>query len=262
MKIAVTGKGGVGKTTISSLIARRLAEKEFKVLAIDADADANFASALGIDVNKHQIQPISKMDELIEEKMGSGENLGKGLYTLNPFVGDVPERFSIHHKGVDFLAVGTIAKGGAGCYCADNKMLKRILNHIVLQRQEAVIIDMEAGLEHLSRGTAKGIDAFIVVVEPGQRSIETALNVEKMARDIGIEKVYAIANKVRNEEELQLIGKALKGIELLAHIFYSGSISTADLKGISPADSPEEELIQTIDFIIKKVSKSVSEVFI
>lgn len=254
MKIAVTGKGGVGKTTISSLIARRLGEKDFKVLAIDADADANFASALGIDINKHHIQPISKMDELIEEKMGSGENLGQGLYTLNPFIGDVPERFSIHHRGVDFLAVGTITKGGAGCYCADNKMLKRLLNHIVLQRQEAVIIDMEAGLEHLSRGTAKGIDSFIVVVEPGQRSIETALNVKKMAGDIGIEKVYAIANKVRNEEELQLIKEALGDIELLSHIPYSGSISTADLKGMSPADSVDDELAATIDGIITKFS--------
>ncbi len=254
MKIAVTGKGGVGKTTISSLIARRLAEKDYKVLAIDADADANFASALGIDIKEHNIQPISKMDELIEEKMGAGENLGQGLYTLNPFVGDVPERFSIPHKGVDFLAVGTITKGGAGCYCADNKMLKRLLNHIVLQRQEAVIIDMEAGLEHLSRGTAKGIDGFIVVVEPGQRSIETALNVKKMAGDIGIQKVYAIANKVRSEEELRLIEESLEDIELLTHIPYSSSISTADLKGVSPADTPEEELVLTVDSIIEKIN--------
>ncbi|ABR49882.1 Cobyrinic acid a,c-diamide synthase [Alkaliphilus metalliredigens QYMF] len=252
MKIAVTGKGGVGKTTISALMARRLAEKGYKVLAIDADADANFAAALGIDIKNHPIKPISEMNELVEEKMGTGDNQGKGLYTLNPFVGDIPERFSIHHKGVDFLAVGTVKTGGSGCYCADNKFLKRLLNHIVLKREETVIIDMEAGLEHLSRGTAEGIDVFIVVVEPGQRSLETAVNVQKMATDIGVNKVYAIANKVRNQEELKLIKTHLKDIEILSHIPYNPAISMADLQGASPADSTDDNIKETIDLIIEK----------
>ncbi|QNO15816.1 AAA family ATPase [Alkalicella caledoniensis] len=252
MKIAVTGKGGVGKTTISAMMARRLAEKGYKVLAIDADADANFAAALGIEIKEENIRPISEMKELVEEKMGSGEG-AQGLYTLNPFVGDIPERFSLHHKGVDFLAVGTVKTGGSGCYCADNKLLKRLLNHIVLKREETVIIDMEAGLEHLSRGTAQGIDAFIVVVEPGQRSLETAVNVQKMAKEIGVNKVYAIANKVRGEEELDLIKTYLKDIELLSHIPYNTNISLADLQGKSPADLADQQTINTIDTIIEKL---------
>lgn len=250
MKIAVTGKGGVGKTTIAALMARTLAERKYKVLAIDADADANFAAALGIDIKEHKIQPIAAMEDLIQDKTGTSH--GKGLYTLNPFVGDIPDRFSIHHAGVDFLAVGTIKKGGAGCYCAENKLLKSLLNHIVLKRNETVIIDMEAGLEHLSRGTAKGIDAFIVVVEPGQRSLETALNVYQMAREIGVEKVYVIANKLRSDEELALIKEYLPTMELLSGIPYDASIAAADFKGISPADSVGTELKETINSIINK----------
>jgi CO dehydrogenase maturation factor len=256
MKIAMTGKGGVGKTTIAALIARRLAQKGYKVLAIDADADANFASALGINIREHEIKPIAEMEKLIEEKMGTGEDIGKGLYTLNPFVGDIPDRFSIHHEGVDFLAVGTVIKGGVGCYCSENKLLKRLLNHIVLKRQESVIIDMEAGLEHLSRGTAQGINTFIVVVEPGQRSLETAVNVKKMASEIGVDNIYVIANKVRNEEELDFIKDYLKDMELLSSIPYSNFISIADLKGKSPADLADESLTETVDFIISKCSNT------
>ena len=256
MKIAVTGKGGVGKTTISALMARQMAENGYKVLAIDADADANFAAALGIDIKNHSIRPISEMNELVEEKMGAGDNQGKGLYTLNPFVGDIPDRFSINHKGVDFLAVGTVKTGGAGCYCADNKFLKRLLNHIVLKRDETVIIDMEAGLEHLSRGTARGIDAFIVVVEPGQRSLETAVNVQKMAMEIGVNKVYAIANKVHNHEEVTLIKDYLKDIELLSHIPYNPLLSLADLKGVSPADSTDISIKETINIILGKCNNA------
>lgn len=256
MKIAVSGKGGVGKTTISALVSRRLAQKGYKVLAIDADADANFAAALGIDIEENPIKPISELKELVEEKMGTGDNTGKGLYTLNPFVGDIPERFSVHHKGVDFLSVGTVKVGGAGCYCADNKLLKRLLNHLVTKREETVIIDMEAGLEHLSRGTAQGIDAFVVVVEPGQRSLETAANVQKMASDIGISKVYAIANKVRSEEEVALIRKYLKDIELLGYMPYNTNISMADLQGKSPADMADDETIATIDNMIEKLTDS------
>ncbi|AGK96437.1 AAA family ATPase [Clostridium pasteurianum] len=254
MKIAMTGKGGVGKTTIAALIARRLAQKGYKVLAIDADADANFASALGINIKEYEIKPIAEMETLIEEKMGTGKDIGKGLYTLNPFVGDIPDRFSIHHEGVDFLAVGTVRKGGTGCYCSENKLMKRLINHIVLKRQESVVIDMEAGLEHLSRGTAQGIDTFIAVVEPGQRSLETAVNVKKMASEIGVDNIYVIANKVRNEEELDFIKDYLKDMELLSSIPYNNLISIADLKGKSPADLADDSLIKTVDFIISKCS--------
>jgi CO dehydrogenase maturation factor len=255
MKIALTGKGGVGKTTISALMARRLAERDFNVLAIDADFDANFASALGINIDKVQIKPISEMEKLIEEKMGTSEDAGRGLYTLNPFVGDIPSKFSINHKGVNFLAVGTVKKGGEGCYCAENKLIKRLINYIVLKSDETVIMDMEAGLEHISRGTAKGIDLFLIVVEPGLRSLQTAKKIKEMASDIGVKNIYAIANKLRLNDELDFIKNYLKDIEIIGSIYLNNSIAKADLKGISPADITDNEIINTIDDIIDKCYK-------
>ncbi|RKD30928.1 AAA family ATPase [Thermohalobacter berrensis] len=252
MKIALTGKGGVGKTTISALLARRLVERNFNVLAIDADFDANFASALGIDITKEDIKPISEMEKLIEEKMGTSEDIGKGLYKLNPFVGDIPDKFSIKHKGVNFLAVGTVKKGGEGCYCAENKLIKRLINHIVLKSDETVVMDMEAGLEHISRGTAKGIDLFLIVVEPGLRSLQTANKIKEMAHDIGVKNIYAIVNKLHSKDELIYIRDYLKDIEIISSIYLNDSIAKADLKGISPADTADKELISKIDEIIDR----------
>lgn len=252
MKIAITGKGGVGKTTISALLARRLADRDYNVFAIDADFDANFASALGININEVDIKPISEMENLVEEKMGTGEEVGKGFYVLNPFVGDIPDKFSIKHKGVNFLAVGTVKKGGEGCYCAENKLIRRLVNHIVVKHDETVIIDMEAGCEHMSRGTAKGIDLFLIVVEPGLRSLQTAKKIKEMASEIGVKHIYAIANKLNSKEEIELIKDHLKDTEIIGEIYNNSSITEADLKGVSPADIADKELMDTIDNIINK----------
>jgi len=253
MKIAISGKGGVGKTTLSALMARRLAAQGYQVLAVDADADANLATALGIDLKQYEIKPVAQLEELIEEKMGTGENVGQGLYVLNPTVSDIPDRFAIEHEGVRFLAVGTVKTGGEGCYCAENKLIKRLINHLMVKSDEAVIIDMEAGLEHLSRGTGKGVDTFIVVVEPGMRSIQTAKNVRDMARDIGVKSIYGVASKVRNDREIKIIKDNLEGIEFVGAIPYSDQVIEADLRGVSLFDIADEALLVRIDSILKNI---------
>ena len=253
MKIAISGKGGVGKTTISALIARALADKNQSVLAVDADADANLASALGLDLSEGKIKPIAELEELIEEKMGTGDKTGQGLYVMNPSVADIPENFSVESDGVKFLAAGTVKTGGRGCYCAENKLLKRLINHLILQDDEAIVIDMEAGLEHFSRGTGEGVDLFLVVIEPGMRSIETALDIKKMAEDIGVKKVYGILNKVRNQEEVKLVKERLTEIEILAELPYNPEIARADLEGISPAQAVNEDYKARINHILESI---------
>ncbi|SJZ38784.1 ATP-binding protein [Selenihalanaerobacter shriftii] len=254
MKIAISGKGGVGKTTLSALMARRLAKEGRKVLAVDADADANLATALGIDISQHDIQPIAQLEELIAEKMGTGEDVGQGLYVLNPNVSDIPDRFAIEYQGVRFLAVGTVKTGGTGCYCAENKLIKRLINHLMLKSDEAVIIDMEAGLEHLSRGTGEGVDALIVVVEPGMRSIQTAKNIKSMADEIGIESVYGVASKVRSNKDLDIIKEKLKEIQFLGAIPYDEEIIKADLEGRPFFDFANEELLKEVDAILQNLN--------
>ncbi|MCP4682715.1 MAG: AAA family ATPase, partial [Desulfobacterales bacterium] len=192
MKVAVSGKGGVGKTTFASFLIRALADEGKKVLAIDADPDANLAQALGVK-DSDQIVPISQMKELIEERTESKPGAMGGFFKLNPKVDDLPEKLSVEIDGVKVMVMGGIKKGGAGCICPESVMLKNLVSHIVLARDEAVVLDMEAGLEHLGRGTAGAVERLIVVVEPGRRSIETAHQVRKLAGDIGLGNLSFVA---------------------------------------------------------------------
>jgi CO dehydrogenase maturation factor len=244
-KLAITGKGGVGKTTLSALLAHAYADEGSKVLAIDADPDANLASALGLprDVAL-QITPIAQMDDLIEERTGARPGEIGGFFSLNPKVDDIPDRFSATHRGVKLLVLGTIGRGGAGCICPESALLKNLVRHLFVGRSEVIILDMEAGLEHLGRGTASAVDAFIVVVEPGQRSLQTAQAIKRLAADIWIHKVYIVGNKIRNEQDQAFIREHLPGDEVLGFLPFSEKAIEADMMGTAIFDADEDLLAE------------------
>ena len=164
MKIAISGKGGVGKTLLASLLAKIFSESGYSVLAIDADPDANLAANLGFP-NPDAIVPISELNELIEERVGAKPGQSGSFFKLNPEVDDLPEKYSAKFHGIRLMVMGRIKRGGTGCYCPEGALLQALLAHLLLQRDEVVILDMEAGIEHLTRGTAKAVDWLIVVVE-------------------------------------------------------------------------------------------------
>ena len=235
MKIAISGKGGVGKTTLAGTLARVIAAGEHKVLAIDADPDANLASALGFsqdEVNK--ITPFAQMTDFIQERTGSQKGTYGGMFKLNPKVDDIPDRFSLDRENLKLLVLGTIPEGGGGCYCPESVILKFLLRHILVQRDESIILDMEAGLEHLGRGATKGIDAFIVVVEPGSRSLQTARQIKKLAADLGINQVYVVGNKVSDPSDREFITNNLEDLKVLGFLDYDQEIVAADRRDQAP----------------------------
>ena len=228
VKIAITGKGGVGKTTLSGTLARMLARDGYDVLAIDADADMNLASSLGID---NPPRPLTDYKEMIDERAG-GEG---GVFKLNPKVDDIVEDFGVvGPDGVKMLVMGTIENGGSGCMCPASAFLRALLRHVVLKDNSAVILDMEAGIEHLGRGTTRGIDLMIIVVEPGMRSIETAARIKDLANGIGVKHLAAVVNKGSSEQVLRHLEKL--GIPVLGEIKYDTELVRADLEGIAPID--------------------------
>ena len=234
MKIAISGKGGVGKTTLSACLARHYADLGLKVIAVDADPDANLAAGLGLDWEEAlKIKPLSDMKEMVEERTGAKKGTYGGFFKLNPKVDDIPQRFGKDLDGIRLLVAGTIKAGGSGCYCPENVLLKRLFKHLVVDMDEVVILDMEAGIEHLGRATAQAVDRFIVVVEPGMRSIETAFKIKELADDLGIKSVDAIGNKIRTEADRNFLEEKLDGIPLLGAIPYDEDVIHADQSRVS-----------------------------
>ena len=257
MKIAITGKGGVGKTTLASLLAHIYAEEGKRVIAVDADPDANLASALGIPVEEtEKIRPIADMADLIEERTGARPGEAGGIYKLNPKVDDLPEGIGYRLKGITLLTMGKLKAAASGCYCPENVLLRSLLKHLIVDRSEVVIVDMEAGIEHLTRGTAESVDVFIVVVEPGQRSLQTAKTVFKMANGLGVRKVFVVANKVRGPEDISFIKDNIKGIEVLGSIAFNDAIMEADMKGSSPYLN-SRETVNAVRDLKKKMEKEL-----
>jgi CO dehydrogenase maturation factor len=233
MKIAVTGKGGVGKTTVSAMLSYIFASENKKVIAVDADPDANLAAALGIPrQDAERITPIAEMSDLIEERTGAKPGSSGGIFKINPRVDDIPDEFGFNKDHITLLIMGKSKSAAAGCYCPEHSLLRRLLKHLVAERDEIVIVDMEAGIEHLTRGTAEGVDAFIVVVEPGQRSIQTARAVKDLAQGLGVKRVFVVANKVRSENDIAFVKRELDDMVFLGSMSFSHDIMEADIQGI------------------------------
>ncbi|MDR2442375.1 MAG: AAA family ATPase [Deltaproteobacteria bacterium] len=239
MKIAISGKGGVGKTTLSATLAYLFKEDGSKVLAIDADPDANLAGALGFKDLKGLV-PISEMKELVAERTGSEPGTYGTFFSINPKVDDLPDTMAKEINGIKFMTLGGVKKGGGGCICPESVLLKSLVMNLVLARDEVVILDMEAGLEHLGRATSTGVNALIVVAEPGQRSLETVRIVKRLCADLHIKRVAVVGNKVRNQGDRDFIENNVDGLEVLGHIPFADSIVDADRLGVAVFEhSPE-----------------------
>ncbi len=235
MKIAVTGKGGVGKTTFAACLARLYADEGRKVLCADVDPDANLGLALGAsEEDLDKIIPITEMKDLIKERTHADEF--ERFFKINPKVDDLPDKLAKDINGVKLLLMGTVKVGGQGCVCPEHVMLKRLLSNLLIQRDEVVIMDMEAGLEHLSRGTTDLVDRFIVVVEPGARSVQTYHSVQRLAKDLGVKSVSVVANKVRDGKDEKFILDNVPEEDLLGMIHMDDDVSDADRASASPYD--------------------------
>jgi CO dehydrogenase maturation factor len=239
MKIAISGKGGVGKTLLVSLLAGIFADSGYSVIAIDADPDANLATSLGFH-DAAKITPISDMKELIAERTETGAGKSGSYFKINPRVDDIPEKYSVKHGNVRLLVMGQVKQGGSGCYCPENALLAALLAHLLIARDEVVILDMAAGIEHLGRGTAKAVDKLIVVVEPGRGSIETAYRIEKLAKDIGLTNISLVGNKINNQAEKDFLTSSLKGFDFLGFIPYDAAIVQAEINDISLLNASNE----------------------
>ena len=236
MKVAITGKGGVGKTTLSSTLARLYADEGRTVLAADVDPDANLGLALGLSEEEvNAIVPVSKMKQLAKERTGVNDQ--NSFYKLNPEVSDLPDKLAKEINGVKLLVMGTVDTGGAGCVCPEHVMLKALLSNLVFRKDDVVVMDMEAGLEHLGRGTASMVDQFIVVIEPGARSVQTYERVRQLAADLGI-------HKVRDDSDREFIRSRIPEDALLGFISYNADVIDADRKGLSPYDCSPEALAE------------------
>jgi CO dehydrogenase maturation factor len=239
MKIAISGKGGVGKTLLAAYLSKMFADDGYSVLAIDADPDANLAATLGFP-NPENIVPISDMKDLVEERTGTGGGKPTPYFKLNPKVDDIPEKYAVKYNGLRLMRMGRVKQGGSGCYCGENTLVRSLLAHLLLARNEVIILDTAAGIEHLSRGTARAVDKLIIVVEPGHRSIETAREITSLAKDLGITNLAIVGNKVRSEIEKEYITSHLPGYEFLGFVPFDQAIVDADMGNRSVLEASEK----------------------
>ncbi|MBM3181143.1 MAG: carbon monoxide dehydrogenase [Chloroflexi bacterium] len=254
MKIAITGKGGVGKTTLTALLAQTYADQGRDILAVDADPSPCLAGALGFPAElRARLHPIAEMDALIEERTGAKPGTVGGFFTLNPRVDDIPERFSILHRGVRLLEMGSVELGGSGCICPEAAMLKTLFTHLLFRKDDVLLLDMYAGVEHLGRATVDFVDAMLVVVEPTRRSLGTAAQIKKLANDIGLKKLYLVGNKVRNDDEAKFLETETPDMPLLGFLPADLKVQEADRLGIPVYDHVESlkaatgQILQRVD---------------
>jgi CO dehydrogenase maturation factor len=245
-KIAICGKGGVGKTTFTALLACVFTETGQDVYAIDADPNPCLAEALGFPQELvRQLHPISEMLELIAERTGAKPGEYGSFFKLNPRVSDIPKRFSVTYRNIHLLQMGSVRGAGKGCACPENAMLKALVTHLLLREKDSVLLDMVAGIEHLGRGTARAVDAMMIIVEPGTRSWQTARDIAGMARDLGISKLWAVGNKVRGEEDKVSITEQLPDLPIAGWFPFSDKVIEADLHRRTVIDAVPDLLIRT-----------------
>jgi len=261
VKLAVAGKGGVGKTLIAGTLSRFLARDGYRILAVDADPAMNLAYALGIPSDAaSKIVPVTENHQLIKERTGVKPGTGFGaLFRLTPTVNDIADKYGVvGPDNVRLLVMGTIRSGGSGCMCPANALIRALIRHVTFERKDAVVMDMEAGLEHLGRATVRGFDALLCVVEPGTQSIETAMKIKRLAREIGVKEVLAVGNKAATEEDQEFIEESLKeaGLELACVIPFDRIILRADTLRVAPmdysSDSPAIKSIKGLEETLKK----------
>jgi len=259
MKLAITGKGGTGKSTIAGIMAHFFSHEGYRVLAVDADPDANLASAIGLPPEQaSSIIPISEQRELIKERTGANPKEFGQLFKLNPTVGDIPEKFCVNFRGIKLLVMGAVRKGGTGCACPENVLLKSLLSEIILDRDEVVVVDMEAGIEHLGRATAGSIDRMLIVVEPGHRSIETAERILSMGEEIGIQHFAIVGNKIQKAEQKEWLKKQLPGELIVGMISYHDTIRDSDLSQKPLIDLMDDNIRQEFHAVFASIKSNPS----
>ncbi len=227
MKVAFSGKGGVGKTTVAAAVARHLAEDGTPVLAVDADMDPNLAGALGIS---EEIPPLSEEKKLIFERMEVNP-AAPGMYKLNPFVQDIPGKYAVKDGSLTLVVMGGVERGGRGCACPENAFLRELLTHIMVTEEEWVIVDMEAGVEHMGRATAHSVDVMVIVAEPTPRAVQTAKKVERLAGDIGVSRMAVVGNKVRGEEDAAWLRDQVAPLPVVGWIPFLEAVSGLERRG-------------------------------
>lgn len=255
MKLAISGKGGVGKSTIAAALALIMARRGTRVLALDADPDANLAATLGIPEEKRrQIIPISHQADLIEKRTGAKVKQYGQIFKLNPEVSDIAGSCAIDHQGVALLVLGAVEQGGSGCACPENVLIRALVTDLILDKNETLVMDMEAGIEHLGRATAKGVDSMLVVVEPGLTSIECGRRIEKLSREIGLRDIQFIANRINGPRDEQFIKGAFAERDLLGMIPYCEAIRQNDWNGRSVLDGLDEKTISIFEDILNQLT--------
>ena len=255
LTVAITGKGGVGKSTVAAMFAHLAAADGRRVLAVDADPDANLAAALGMPARERAaLVPLSERRALIEERTGAKVKQYGQIFKLNPDVSDIAEKESAQFRGIHLLVLGAIESGGSGCACPESVLLRALLMDVVLHPQDCVLVDMEAGLEHLGRATVQGVDLMVVVVEPGKRAVETVARIHRMAGEIGLKRLAVIANKIAGEDDTRFLEEALAHCDYLGGIPFSETIRAADREDTPLVDIADAELRKQFESLWQAVA--------
>ncbi len=254
MKVAVSGKGGVGKTTFSASLIHALAKRGFNVYAVDADPDTSLGATLGLPLEELSVlRPIIEMKEIVEERSGGGG----AFFSLNPKVDDILDDFVIKHGNIKFMRMGAVKQGGTACYCKENSFLYAVLNELLLDKKDAVIMDMSAGIEHLTRGTSRGVDMIIIVTEPTRVSVQTAKVVQNLASELGVRRIKILANKIRTDKERDFIKSQFSEEELLGIVPFDEAVLENSMEEKSGLLG-EFGVVPGIDEVLEKVLREVS----
>ena len=251
IKLAVTGKGGVGKTTITALLAKALADTGRQVVAIDVDPNSNLLSCMG-NRAAAAVRPLVELSDLIEERTGAKPGTSGGVFKLNPRVDDLPDKYAVNLHGVKVLVAGSVKHGGSGCYCPENSFVRALVTHLLLEPDTALILDLEAGLEPLSRGTVEAVDHLLIVVEPSRQSVETAFRIRDLAADLGLHHFSVIGNKARTDADRTFLLEALTGLALVGFLPYDDRLREAELAGKPPFGAS-----QRVDDLVAKIIRAV-----